>query len=83
MWDNFRRTNTCTILALEGKKTGEDIIFEDIVGWQFSIFGQNYKPTDPRSSVNPRYKIHKVCQSKSVTLLKTSDKEKILKRARE
>ena len=83
MWDNFRRTNTYAILALEGKKGGEDIIFEDIVGWQFSIFGENYKPTDPRSSVNPRHKIHKPCQGKSVTLLKTRDKEKLLKRARE
>lgn len=73
----------CNFSSRGEKKTGEDIIFEDIVGWQYSIFGENYKPTDPRSSVNLSYKIHKLCQGKSVTLLKTGDKEKILKRARE
>ena len=39
----------CNFSSRGEKKTGEDIIFEDIVGWQYSIFGENYKPTDPRS----------------------------------
>lgn len=25
-------------------------------GWKFSKFGENYKPTDSRNSVNPKHK---------------------------
>lgn len=54
-------------------------------GWKPSKFGKRHKPIDSRCSANLNRKTSKksICRHIITTLLKTNDKEKILKASRE
>lgn len=51
--------NICIIEVSEGEQRGKvDEKYFNNNGWKFSKFGENYKPTDSRNSVNPKHKKH-------------------------
>lgn len=79
MWDNIKRSNILKIEVLKGKKRMGKKMWRNN-GWKCSKFGESYKFTDSISSANHNQDKYRYI---IIKLLKTKNREKILKAARE